>query len=326
MRIASSLDRLRILLIGEDTGHTRSAQLGLQAALPEAHSLEVCTTVAEALNLGYGESFDIVLLHQAPSDTGIAFPGLHRMQAEAPDLPVIFIAGSRNPQLGMNAVRAGAEDYLLSDELDSHRLRRAIQFAILNKQFDTVVIPRSNRDLLTGLVNRTLFESRVGMARARAKRTRRPFALLHLDLDGFGMINKALGTAGADDVLRQFSMRLRAAFPERHTIARFCGDDFFILAEGLSDVSEAEQLAQRVIDLMDVPFNYAGHEVEAQVSIGITTFSPGQETGWRELLQQADAAMHDAKLYPGNFFRSFAGLLSHLAAWSTMEEELILAE
>ena len=183
----------------------------------------------------------------------------------------------------------------------------------------------SANDRLTGLANRILFESRLKLARARMRRNFRPFAVLYLDFDGFRAINDSLGHAAGDDLLRQFSHRLQSAFRPCDTLARFTGDDFAILIEDLVAEEDAKRAARKVIDFLAIPFQLSGHVITLHVSIGIASNAPGQALSAETLMQQADAAMHDAKLRSGSFYRTYPDLLTRLASASTEDEALIMA-
>jgi diguanylate cyclase (GGDEF)-like protein len=183
----------------------------------------------------------------------------------------------------------------------------------------------SANDPLTGLANRVLFESRLKLAKARMQRSGRALAVLFLDFDDFKQVNNKLGYDAGDDLLRQFSWRLLAAFRPQDTIARFGGDDFAILVEDLASPAFAELAARKIIGLLAAPFQLCGQAFKPEISIGITTCVHGQHFAGETLLQQADAAMHDAKLQPGSFYRTFHGLLSHLAQASAEDEMLAIA-
>lgn len=320
MRITSTTDQLQILLIEDSIGDVMLVKRALQSAMPEAFRLEVAETLEAALHLLGTHSFDIALLDRTLPDVD-GFSGMHSLQNFAPDLPIVFLTGNQEQRFAFDAIRSGAQDYLLKDHLDGHMLKRAIQYAILRKQFEGILIMRANYDPLTGLANRTLFESRLDMARARMKRNNRTFALLYLDLDGFRAINDELGHFAGDDLLRQFAHRLKSAFRPYDTISRLCGDDFAILAEDLATQAAAEIVATKIINLLASPFHFHARDISINISIGISVCAAGQELSSKTMMKQADAAMHDAKLTPGSVYRTFSGLLSNLAQGSLMEEE-----
>ncbi len=321
MRITSTTDQLRILLIEDSLGDVQIVKRALNASMPDAFTLGVAATMEDSLTLLGKENFDIALLDRTLPDVD-GFSGLHRLQNFAPDLPIVFLTGNQDERFAFDAIRSGAQDYLFKDNVDGHLIKRAIQYAILRKQFEGILILRANYDGLTGLANRTLFESRVDMARARMRRNGRAFAVLYLDIDGFKPINDALGHSAGDDLLRQFSHRLKSAFRPYDTLARFAGDDFAVLVEDLADIGAAETIAKKIIELLKIPFQFYDRTISLEASMGIATCAAGQEIGRNTLMKQADAAMHDAKLTPGTFYRTFSGLLTNLSTGSADDEDI----
>jgi diguanylate cyclase (GGDEF)-like protein/PAS domain S-box-containing protein len=150
-------------------------------------------------------------------------------------------------------------------------------------------------DGLTGLPNRALFTDRVEQALFRSDRSSKPFAIMFCDLDGFKLVNDALGHAAGDDVLRLVATRMQAAVRSSDTVARLGGDEFVILCED-SDDELTRQLAHRVEAALQTPIPVQGDEVLVTTSIGVAIYRPG--TDWTtvdSLLHDADTAMYRAK-------------------------------
>ena len=89
-------------------------------------------------------------------------------------------------------------------------------------------------DPLTGLPNRVLLYDRISQALLASKRTRQPFAILAIDLDGFKAVNDTLGHDGGDVVLQQVADRLERSVRESDTVARQGGDEFTVLLSGMA--------------------------------------------------------------------------------------------
>lgn len=151
------------------------------------------------------------------------------------------------------------------------------------------------RDPLTGLPNRALFQDH--LARSFAHRQRREdyrFAVIVLDLDRFKVVNDNLGHACGDELLVAFARRVEAILPPGDTFARFGGDEFIILLEDISGAAEAVGFADRLQQLLQLPFSVQGHEVFSSVSMGIGLSDAEANTG-NDLIRFADIAMHRAK-------------------------------
>lgn len=168
-------------------------------------------------------------------------------------------------------------------------------------------------DPLTGLANRSLFMDRLNRSFQRAKRHDHLFAVLFLDLDKFKSVNDMLGHESGDEFLIGVAHRLEACLRPGDTAARFGGDEFAILLDGLGDVNDAIRVAERTQEELALPFqltrNQRGekqetvtsrHDVLTTASIGIALSRvPGDENSAyqhpEELLRDADTAMYRAK-------------------------------
>jgi diguanylate cyclase (GGDEF)-like protein len=146
---------------------------------------------------------------------------------------------------------------------------------------------------LTHLPNRVRFLARLRHALAHVRRDRH-VALLFLDLDDFKVINDSLGHLAGDEVLVGLADRLRAAIRSADGVARFGGDEFAVLLEGVGSAEEAAMMAEGILAALERPFPLAGRDLRLTASIGIALQGPGGHTA-EELLQSADTALHAAK-------------------------------
>jgi diguanylate cyclase (GGDEF)-like protein/PAS domain S-box-containing protein len=148
-------------------------------------------------------------------------------------------------------------------------------------------------DSLTGLANRTLFLDRLRHALARMKSRGTPLAVLFLDLDRFKVVNDSVGHHRGDELLVAVAKRMTGALRGGDTLARFGGDEFTILAEGVA-VDEGARIAERVTNTLRDPFRLGGSETFVTASIGIVVVtSPTADP--ESVLSDADAAMYLAK-------------------------------
>ncbi len=312
VRITSTKDPLRILLIEDSKGDALLIEKALNAAMPEGYSIQKAVTLEEALKLLPDHSFDVALLDRSLPDVE-GFDGLHSLQNIAPQLPIVLLTAYKDEQTALEAIEQGAQDYLYKDKIDGHIIKRALQYAVLRKEFEGVLIMRANFDNLTGLANRMLFESRLDMALAKMKRHSGEVAVLFLDLDRFKPVNDTYGHAAGDKLLKEVGGRLKGALRAYDTASRFGGDEFAILLEGLPKAQHAEIVAKKIIQLLDAPTNVFGNEVTVGVSIGIAACASGQEISAETLMQQADAAMYEAKTVNGSSHCTYVGGRSDLA-------------
>ena len=152
----------------------------------------------------------------------------------------------------------------------------------------------ATHDTLTRLPNRLLLHDRLLQAIAGSRREGHSVGVLLLDLDRFKQINDTLGHSQGDQLLKKVANRLIGVVREEDTVARMGGDEFVVVGRVLPERDGAAVLAERILRVMDTPFELAGRELKVAASIGICTFpEDGGNVGL--LLRNADLAMYAAK-------------------------------
>lgn len=164
-----------------------------------------------------------------------------------------------------------------------------------------------HHDVLTDLPNRALFTERLERTLARLHGESRLeealdaegwlVAVLFLDLDHFKDVNDTLGHAAGDALLRLVAGRIGHCLRGEDMLARFGGDEFAVLLDGLTKGEQAAEMAQRVIGAVSAPFSLNGHEARVGISVGIALFSRDDEEDADPalLLRRADMALYQAK-------------------------------
>ena len=153
---------------------------------------------------------------------------------------------------------------------------------------------RASHDLLTGLVNRSEFETRLNRLLQRSRDDHSQHALLYIDLDQFKLVNDACGHTAGDHLLQQVARLLADAVRLRDTLARLGGDEFAIILEHCTS-EQAQRAAQLVCDRMeDYRFVHDGRRFRIGTSIGLVPV----DARWAApaaILQAADTACYAAK-------------------------------
>jgi diguanylate cyclase (GGDEF)-like protein len=152
----------------------------------------------------------------------------------------------------------------------------------------------AHHDSLTGLPNRLLFHDRLNQALARSRRDGCEVAVLCLDVARFKDINDSLGHVAGDALLRELAQRLQNEIRGSDTVARLGGDEFAIIQIGVGQPANAESLAQRLLAAVIEPFDAEGHEVFADISLGVALGRTDGDDAER-LLIKADMALYRAK-------------------------------
>jgi diguanylate cyclase len=220
------------------------------------------------------------------------------VREHAGDVPFIFVSSEAGEEAAVEAMRIGAQDYILKGSLTrlgpavERELRETAVRRERQRQSDRVAY-LAYHDELTDLPNRTLLHDRLGQGILAAKREARPLALLALDLDGFKEINDSLGHHAGDRVLQVVAARLRTTLRESDTVARLGGDEFAILLPH-TDIAGAELAATKILQELEAPMLVEDRPLTVRCSVGIAVF-PEHGTGEQELLQKSDLAMYVAK-------------------------------
>jgi diguanylate cyclase (GGDEF)-like protein/PAS domain S-box-containing protein len=171
-------------------------------------------------------------------------------------------------------------------------------------------------DPLTGLANRVLFQDRLTQAKARIRRQGGYCALLLLDLDDFKAVNDTHGHLAGDDLLIEVARRLESVVRSSDTLCRFGGDEFLYIAEDISGASEAELVAQRLLDAFERPITVGDNNIEQRVSCGVVVWD-------KSTRDDADVALYEAKrLGKGRYVVHVPGMHQQVAAEFSLAQQL----
>ena len=152
----------------------------------------------------------------------------------------------------------------------------------------------AERDPLTGLYNRSVFQVRLEASLARARRNGGAVALLFVDLDGFKRVNDTMGHRAGDGVLRDVAQRLLAVVRESDTLARLGGDEFVVILDADVHATVVESLSERILAALAAPFMVGDGFTSIGASIGVA-MQPAQGGQADRLITRADEAMYAAK-------------------------------
>jgi diguanylate cyclase (GGDEF)-like protein len=166
--------------------------------------------------------------------------------------------------------------------------------ALDNAALVTRMKEQALHDPLTGLPNRTLLEDRAHVALAQRHRSGDRLSLLFIDLDRFKVVNDSLGHAVGDEVIREAAQRLLACMRVGDTLARLGGDEFVAMLPCIGSQDDAERVAMRMIDSLNVPLAIGDRSISISCSIGLAS-SPDHGSDYVTLLRHADNAMYAAK-------------------------------
>jgi len=171
----------------------------------------------------------------------------------------------------------------------------------------------ARHDSLTGLLNRFSLMEGIEQAIAQSRRLREKMAVLFIDMDRFKVINDTLGHDAGDALLVEVAQRLSANVRDSDQVARWGGDEFVVVLNGVDTVQAVTRVASKILNsLNDTPYLYEGNELSSTPSIGIAMYPENGMDGGM-LMRNADIAMYHAKAEGRNNFQFFTSEMNQAA-------------
>ncbi len=247
--------------------------------------------------------WDIVISdYHMPLLSGLV--ALELVRRHSPDLPFILVSAAIGEDVAVDAMRSGANDYLMKDklarllpafqrELRASRLRHA---SIAERDAQKERIEHlAHYDPTTGLANRVLFEERLCELVGRAREKRERLAVVVVHLDRLGTVAGVIGRQAGDELVVQASARLASLAQEAVRIARIDADRFAIVVSGLDPQCHAvHELQQRMKAAFDTAFLLSGREFGLDPSLGVAIY-PDDGANEVIVLHNAEAASAQAR-------------------------------
>jgi two-component system cell cycle response regulator len=292
----------RVLVVEDDLVQFMYCEHVLQNLYGEALHLERavdCPGAIERLSSGL---FDICLLDYLVKD-GSTKDVLSRIDLGLIETPIIVISAFDDRDYMLEALRYGADDYVVKGRFTDSDLNRAIQYAIYRKYKELRLRQRALYDPLTGLANRHLFFDRLDEVHRFSARHEEKYAVMVVDLDRLKHVNDTMGHEAGDRFIRAAANGLVCSMRTSDTVARAGGDEFVAILKNIRDKQSLVRLCNVVRDAIAAKAA-AEEDLPGPLtcSIGIAVNPDDTETP-AEMLRLADAAMYGVKRQGGNGFR-----------------------
>ncbi|MGM0365068.1 MAG: diguanylate cyclase domain-containing protein [Actinomycetota bacterium] len=162
------------------------------------------------------------------------------------------------------------------------------------KKIEELMRELAYKDSVTDLPNRLLFEEQFNLIKEQSLRGKKKFALMMTDLDNFKEVNDTLGHDVGDKLLKNAAKRFKDILRKQDVVARIGGDEFLILIPDIKGRSDAEKVADKVVDGFRKRFVVANHNINITLSMGISIF-PDHSRNYIALVKKADTAMYAVK-------------------------------
>jgi two-component system, cell cycle response regulator len=288
----------RILLIDD-----RSASYERMAAmLNDEHAVEIDSDPNDALFRAAEGDYDLVIVSLSLKNfDGLRLCSQLRSLDRTRNVPILAISeGDSNARL-VRGLEIGINDYLMRP-IDKNELLARVRTQIRKKRYterlrDNVQlsIEMAITDPLTGLYNRRYMESHLGSLLEQAVSRKKPLTVLVLDIDYFKAINDTHGHDAGDDVLREFSFRIKKSIRGIDLACRYGGEEFVVVMPE-TDITVATMAAERLrrrVATEPFPIQDGSRSIEVTISIGISAL--GRDDTAANILKRADAALYRAK-------------------------------
>ncbi|GAB4180930.1 MAG: hypothetical protein Kow00100_22750 [Geothermobacteraceae bacterium] len=318
-----------ILIVDDDEDDVLIARDLLEEVVGTSYQVEWLADYDRALAaLLAGEADACLLDYRLGARTGLDL--LREARAGSCEMPIIVLTGQNDREIDLEAMEAGASDYLVKSQLNAPLLERSIRYAIERARSEKRLAELAQFDHLTGLPNRVLLQDRLEQSLALARRNGQTLAVLFLDLDRFKIINDTLGHAAGDRLLQSVAERLNACLEPAEeavlehkaclmrvaerlrgnlrrsdTVARLGGDEFVVVLSSIVREDDAALVARRILAEVRKPIALDEREIYTTASIGIALF-PGDAQSVEDLIRLADVAMYQAKDGGGDRYQFFS--------------------
>jgi two-component system, cell cycle response regulator len=283
---------IRVLLADhDDTQATRLLERLGDGATSQI-IIERETDLSAVLQRLIDERFDALLLNpRVPGLQGLE--ALARVHEQAPDVPILVLTARDDEPQAMHALKLGAQDSLVVDQIDASLLVRAVRYAIERHQLQMALRAMSLIDDLTGLYNRRGFLTLARQQLKIADRMGKCATQIFLDLDGLKEVNDRFGHRDGDLALIETADILKELFRDSDIIARIGGDEFVVLA--LESGARAESFLDRVREKLSARNSRGTRPFALSLSVGIAHYDPASPCSIDDLLARADALMYAEK-------------------------------
>jgi diguanylate cyclase (GGDEF)-like protein len=284
----------KILMIDDDRLQFRVTQANFTKFQGELYELEWSSSYEDGLAKILAGGYEACLLdYQLGPKDGLQL--IREALAAGCRTPIVFLTAESSPQVDIEAMNAGALDYLVKGEITPRSLERSLRYALKLGETLEALRQLATRDQLTGLLNRREFDRIMAEEAERCRRFGQPLALVMVDIDHFKAVNDTHGHQAGDAVLRAIAKTLTGQLRTVDRVARIGGEEFALVLMQTGR-SAATEVAQRVVEAVAASpvVIESGASLRLTISAGVAVLP--EDVSWLELLiGAADRSLFAAK-------------------------------
>lgn len=288
------MPKRKILLIDDDRLQFRLTEAHLRNFQPEQYQLDWASTYEEGLDkLLHGVYGACLLDYQLGERDGLQL--IREAVEKGCTTPIVFLTAETAHRVDIEAMNAGALDYLVKGEITPRSIERSLRYALKLGETLDQLRRLATRDELTGLLNRREFERILNEEEERSVRFQNALAIVMVDIDHFKKVNDTYGHPAGDSVLREVARRVAAEVRTVDRVMRFGGEELVLILVQ-TDRAAALEVAQRVCTAVELEPVVVSDAVKLNVTVSAGAASmPEDATSGLTLLNAADKALYAAK-------------------------------
>jgi diguanylate cyclase (GGDEF)-like protein len=291
------VEQHKVLIISEHKTDHLILSACLERALPQRFQLESTESCERPLEALLDPMVDAVIMAHGAETEYL----LRLAQKNEVTVPMILLLDEAVDDVVNRLREYGAQDYLVRGQLQDALVHRILDYSIQLKQARETIRQLSNRDTLTGALNRVGFRAHLERAMDRSERYGFNTALLYVNVDQFANINDHYGEADGDLAIKTISRRLLNKMRSTDSIARIGGDEFAVVLEDVSSTADVELIADKMLKSISAPMILSDQQVSVVASIGAALY-PEDGREFADLVDRARSSMQQAKTIEGGKF------------------------
>lgn len=312
------MEKHTILIISEEQVDHMILSACIERARPQRFQLAAFESMERPIEALLDPLVDVVIIAHGPQ-TEYLLRLAAKNEAAA---PIIVLLDEADEESASQLRELGAMDYLVRGQLQDALLHRILDYSVQLKQARERIQQLSNRDALTGALNRVGFRAHLERAMGRSARYGFNTALLFINIDQFANINDHYGEADGDVMIKSISHRLINKMRSTDSIARMGGDEFAVVLEDVNSAEDVRQIADKMLKSIAAPMILSEQQVAVEASIGAAIY-PEDGKEFADLVEHSRSAMAQAKTVQGGQFVRYSDKLTFdIAGGNSLAAEL----